>query len=735
MTDESKQSIKGDRALGAGDEDRLGFREVAKRIAVSLVDRSTEDGLVIGLEGPWGSGKSSLLFLIDDELGKLPEHHRPTIIKFRPWLIGKRDALIASLFSDLFGQLDEMALKNGDATGVSVAKAKEAGEALRSFVKGLSKTGAFVEFVGKASGFGLVEMLGEGIKSAGEATEGEAAPPPLSELKDKLAHSLRELDHRFVVTIDDVDRLEPTEVIEILRLVRSVVDLPNMIYLLCYDSGILAHSIEKSAGVQSGHAYLEKIVQLTVMVPQPEPLQLRQWFADELHEIASSKNEDERLRLEGIIDFEGGRQLRTPRSVVRALDAMRFFWPPLSQAKADLADLVWLQLIKDGDTNLYRWIEDYCATSATVSLGTARVDDDERKRVLDKLLGILGKDNVQDAMFKYQMAEQLLGVEVDYAKDGVGLKIFSNISVHDHDKAVRDKRLASPDHYRLYFALASPSHVLSQEEFSSIWIAAEVGAEQAGEALLNLQSLVASGNLTKADLLFERVKGGAYEVLSPTQCENILVACSQVMDRAYWRRPFDVFWVSSFWDRAQRLVPSLLSRLDKPQRDETVAMIFKNGVAIGWLTSLLRHEIFAHGRYRHRAKPQSDWLFTDEQLDLIIPLMVSRYEAMSIQDLLSSPNPISVLFAWRQSGDEEGPRRLVEACSASDHGFVETMERFASPIQSSDRGRFKVLKEENIGPFMEFDSAKHRISLLVDHPVLGDRAKVLLMMLEDGSSY
>jgi hypothetical protein len=101
--------------------------------------------------------------------------------------------------------------------------------------------------------------------------------------------SLRDLGHRFVITIDDVDRLEPAEVIEILRLVRSVVDLPNVIYLLCYDSGTLAHSIETAVGVKSGHSYLEKIVQLTVMVPRPEPFQLRQWFSDELHLKASAR--------------------------------------------------------------------------------------------------------------------------------------------------------------------------------------------------------------------------------------------------------------------------------------------------------------------------------------------------------------------------------------------------------------------------------------------------------------
>jgi len=325
MATDQNDWVKGDRALSYGDEDRLGFREVAKRIATSLVDRASEDGLVIGVEGAWGSGKSSLLFLIRDELGNIPKDQEPVVINFRPWLVGHRDALINSLFSELLRQLDQIAVNAGDPTSISIAKAKEAGEALRRFMNGLSRAGAVVEFAGEASGIGLLKWFGRGTRVAADAAGKKPPPPALSELKDKLVKSLRDLGRRFVVTIDDVDRLEPMEVIEILRLVRSVVDLPNVIYLLCYESHILAHSIEKAAGVKNGHSYLEKIVQLTVMVPKPEPLQLRQWFSDELYLIASAKDEDELSRLKIVIDYEGGRQLRTPRSVVRALDAVRFF--------------------------------------------------------------------------------------------------------------------------------------------------------------------------------------------------------------------------------------------------------------------------------------------------------------------------------------------------------------------------------------------------------------------------
>jgi len=100
----------------------------------------------------------------------------------------------------------------------------------------LSKTGSAIEVVGDASGFKLVKWFGKTLKATGEFSNKEITKPQLSERKEKLATSLRDLGHRIIITIDDVDRLEPAEVLEVLRLVRAVADLPNVIYLLCYNS-------------------------------------------------------------------------------------------------------------------------------------------------------------------------------------------------------------------------------------------------------------------------------------------------------------------------------------------------------------------------------------------------------------------------------------------------------------------------------------------------------------------
>lgn len=731
-TSDDNHQIKGDRALQAGDKDLLGFQEVAERIAISLVDRASEDGLVVGLEGVWGSGKSSLLFLISEELRKLPEDQRPSVINFRPWLIGNRDALIFALFGELTKELVFIADQKGGIAHAAAKKAKTAVDALRGFVVGLSKASSALQLASDVFGMGHLGGAAKVLKFWGEKAPKAKATLSLEDLKATLVKSLRDLDHRFVITIDDVDRLEPSEVLEVLRLVRSVVDLPNVIYLLCYDSSILAHSIEEAAKVKSGKAYIEKIVQLTVMVPIPEPFQLRQWFSDELYLIGSAKNPDEFARLRDVIDQEGGRRLKTPRSVVRALDGVRFFWPPLRDAKADLADLVWLQLIKDGNDELYRWIEGYCATAAVLSLGAARVDDTEKAQELSALVATCPPGYFGDPAYRFNFASQLAGVEPNYSKSPEPFKIFQHVQEAPRDDAIRRKRLMSPDHYRLYFALSGPSHAVTGDQFATMWTATQAGSLQAGDELLKLHQEPAAGSLSKADLFLERLKIEAAS-MNVTQRSNLLTAYSQVMDRARKIRPFDEFFINSFWYRAELTVKPLLHDLKPTSRKAIIKKMFANGEALGWLTSILRRETFAHGRLsQERKRPESDWIFSDTELDSISKTIRKRYGKLTLEELGEIPDSLGLLFAWRQGGDKIGPREFVQKNIKTDSDLVDMLETMTSTVSSSNRGSYQVLNRNNLEPFLDYGAVLERIKSLSKNSKLGERAKNLLAAFDAG---
>lgn len=52
-----------DRPIKRVKDDRLGFAPIAKQLAQSILDHGAKDGLVFGVEGRWGSGRSTLINL------------------------------------------------------------------------------------------------------------------------------------------------------------------------------------------------------------------------------------------------------------------------------------------------------------------------------------------------------------------------------------------------------------------------------------------------------------------------------------------------------------------------------------------------------------------------------------------------------------------------------------------------------------------------------------------------
>ena len=108
---------------------------------------------------------------------------------------------------------------------------------------------------------------------------------------------------------------------------------------------------------------------------------------------------------------------------------------------------------------------------------------------------------------------------------------------------------------------------------------------------------------------------------------------------------------------------------------------------------------------------------------------------MSASELFSCPDPLSLLFAWRQGGDEEGPRTLVQSKIMSDGGLIEMLEHLTSQIMSSRQGKIDTLKKENISPFVNYETIVQRIRALKSHKDLGARATRLAAALDGGAEH
>ena len=64
-------------------DDALGRASVARHIANQLALAPMDHSIVFGLYGPWGSGKTSLLNMVCEELESAD--NPPIVVKFSPW--------------------------------------------------------------------------------------------------------------------------------------------------------------------------------------------------------------------------------------------------------------------------------------------------------------------------------------------------------------------------------------------------------------------------------------------------------------------------------------------------------------------------------------------------------------------------------------------------------------------------------------------------------------------------
>lgn len=404
---------------------------------------------MLGVEGAWGSGKSSLLALMIKRL-RAAHADAVEVVEFRPWLVGDRDQLLSALFEDLTKAIAAIEHKAGDASRSTMLAAKDVAGTARRYARHLGSAGKLAGLAGLAvPGLGIAGTV---LEKLAEAAKAEANGPTLAAQKDHLAEALEGLGRRIVVAVDDVDRLEPKEVAELLRLVRSVADFPNVTYVLCYGGETLARSVVTATGVADGRAYLEKIVQTEVSVPRPESFGLRHLFSTELATFATCGPEVGQ-RLVQVIDMAGGRCFDTPRTVMRVLDSLRLFWDGLRD-QVDLADLAWLRIMAVASPRTYRWVEEYLDAVAVIATGRGSVDAQERAAVarrLDEALAADGTDWDRVGMEFHMVLPRLgWGGPGDGGEDR---RVFADGNQTD-PAAAAGPRLASPDHSRLYFALS-----------------------------------------------------------------------------------------------------------------------------------------------------------------------------------------------------------------------------------------------------------------------------------------
>lgn len=333
------------------EDDRLGHAPFAERISKVIINLMAPNGYVIGLHGQWGSGKSTILNFVLEYLKKHnAEHEGKQIIHFdfRPWIVSGHQDLIAAFFKILSEKI-------GPKDSRWTRFWKRASRSIKGSTDNLVDAAATVALTVDPSG-GVASRLAGSLakKSANALLDHFLEDPSLQKAYEDLKEQLGRSGKRFLVTVDDIDRLEDKYVKAVMQMVKSIGRLSNVIYLLAYDREIVWEALDQGVS-RAGPRFAEKIVQQEIELPKPVKEALLTLLDQETSFLIGTSDNSARW---GYIVRDGVRRwIRSPRDVVRLSNALKFSWPALEN-EIDPQDLLAMEGLRLFDEGAFNWLRD-----------------------------------------------------------------------------------------------------------------------------------------------------------------------------------------------------------------------------------------------------------------------------------------------------------------------------------------------------------------------------------------
>jgi predicted KAP-like P-loop ATPase len=486
------------------------------------------------------------------------------------------------------------------------------------------------------------------------------------------------------------------------------------------------------------YRFLEKFIQVSFRVPRPQAFDLRRWLQQEVKKLFSENFETEsnaanaaQRRLHDAIYVQGGRYLDTPRQVVRAINALRLHAIPVKEV-TDLADMIWLQLIRLKHPKLYEWIEEYVTDLAALHDG-ASTNEESRKDMASRLDQLINSVASDPATFRRELAQLLPGVPGHPGANQQDAQVFVGLRRNSFDSFVRDKRLASPQHFRFYFAFAQPSGALSDEQVHTFLSAAQHDRPGAVAMIKEMAQTQRPQGGIMAEVLVGRLSG-LIERVPEEAMPGILFALANCMDIVGRQSRDDDFGRPTIWHSAERLVEQVFRRVDDERRPECIKLLFEEGEALGWITSIFRSEIFSHGWYGDQQQAEDQRLLRPAEFEAVREIMLGRYRTTSSDTLLEVPNLVSLLYGWLQGSRTEEARSWSMNQVQSDAGLLKYLSR-ARGWAASDKVYYP-LKAKDLENFIDVADAQARVKRIADDEEASEEcravAQELLSAFEEG---
>jgi Predicted P-loop ATPase len=267
--------------------DYLNYLELAEVVSEILLDRRMRP-VSVGVFGTWGTGKSSLLNLIESQICR-EASEKVIVIRFDAWLYQGYDDARAALMEVIARTLYE-AVKD-DESLLDLAKR------LLARVNTLRTLGLGIELVAAFHGLPLLGAASRAVEGVRNIVKGDPSPkdtqavadgskealklidpanaqtPPkeIDAFRQEFGELLEKLGKTLVVFVDNLDRCLPTQAIHTLEALRLFLFMEESAFVVAADEEMVRDSVRKHfEGASERHItdYLDKLIQVPVRVPK-----------------------------------------------------------------------------------------------------------------------------------------------------------------------------------------------------------------------------------------------------------------------------------------------------------------------------------------------------------------------------------------------------------------------------------------------------------------------------------
>ena len=560
------------------EEDGLNRGSFAESLAKTLVQYSFPSSLTIGLYGEWGSGKTSLLNMVFENVERIDDG--VVVLRFNPWLCSDSKQLVTQFFKQM-------------ATAIKLKK--------RAADKAWELIDQYADILGATS---VIPVAGEIVaavtkvitKKAEEETKERTTD--LQESKNQIIKKLKDEKIKIIVSIDDIDRLSEEEIVAVFQLVKSLADFPNTIYVLAFDYDVVVRALGK---VQHGDGkeYLEKIVQVPFEIPAPNIDDIHEALFLKLNRILGDIPEEDwdketwgELFQQGIKNY-----IRSIRDVIRYTNVFSLKYELLKN-ETSAADLLGLTCLQVFEPTVYSKLPSYkdilCGERRSFSHERQKEAEEKVERAINRIAPDDG--SVTDL----EATKNILGTLFPGIKTNMGWSYGVGRGYSRRDSLIRNS-IAAPECFDRYFALT-----LENGAIPTATVRRMVFESSESELAEEIMQIYHEGKIVRLLEAIEAYAGAGDGRIIDVERTAIIIkvlSCNwssfEVEDGGFFAVPFA-------W-RLLYCVDPLLKSIDSKARASLMCSIFENEkVQVSTVALLLQDFENQLGRYAENARESAD---------------------------------------------------------------------------------------------------------------------------------